>query len=241
MKKWKIACIIGLTCTLLTVAICVQLNTMKEANSTVSSDYAENSLRDEVLKAKQKYDETISQLDQKEKELAKVREEATKDNETASQKEAQIKENNNLIGVTELEGEGIEILVQDDPNVSTETIGALDSIENHIVHDGDLRWIVNVLNNAGAEAIEINGQRIVNSTAITCVGNVIKINDVKVASPFTIQAIGYQASLMGIDIPGGYIDYMRDWGVVVNIKKVNKVKIEKYTGALQSKYMQIAK
>ena len=79
------------------------------------------------------------------------------------------------------------------------------------------------------------GQRIVNATAITCVGNVIKINDVKVASPFTIQAIGYQASLMGIDMPGGYIDYMRDWGVVVNIKKVNKVKIEKYTGALQSK------
>lgn len=237
MNKWKIIIIIGITCSLLTVAICVQLNTIKEANLAVSSDYAENNLRDEVLKSKQKYDEKIRELDLKEKELAKVREEATKDSESASKMEEQIRNNNNLIGLVDVEGKGIEVTVKDDPNVTIDSI----AIENHIVHDVDLRWIVNVLNNAGAEAISINGQRIVDTTAITCVGNVIKINDEKVASPFVIKAIGYPESLAGIDIAGGYMDYMRSAGIIVNIKKSNNVQIPKYTGVLQSKYMKISK
>ncbi len=237
MNKWKIIIIIGITCSLLTVAICVQLNTIKEANLAVSSDYAENNLRDEVLKSKQKYDEKVRELDLKEKELAKVREEATKDSESASKMEEQIRNNNNLIGLVDVEGKGIEVTVKDDPNVTIDSI----AIENHIVHDVDLRWIVNVLNNAGAEAISINGQRIVDTTAITCVGNVIKINDEKVASPFVIKAIGYPESLAGIDIAGGYMDYMRSAGIIVNIKKSNNVQIPKYTGVLQSKYMKISK
>ena len=237
MNKWKIIIIIGITCSLLTVAICVQLNTIKEANLAVSSDYAENNLRDEVLKSKQKYDEKVRELDLKEKALAKVREEATKDSESASKMEEQIRNNNNLIGLVDVEGKGIEVTVKDDPNVTIDSI----AIENHIVHDVDLRWIVNVLNNAGAEAISINGQRIVDTTAITCVGNVIKINDEKVASPFVIKAIGYPESLAGIDIAGGYMDYMRSAGIIVNIKKSNNVQIPKYTGVLQSKYMKISK
>ena len=237
MNKWKIIIIIGITCSLLTVAICVQLNTIKEANLAVSSDYAENNLRDEVLKSKQKYDEKVRELDLKEKELAKVREEATKDSESASKMEEQIRNNNNLIGLVDVEGKGIEVTVKDDPNVTIDSI----AIENHIVHDVDLRWIVNVLNNAGAEAISINGHRIVDTTAITCVGNVIKINDEKVASPFVIKAIGYPESLAGIDIAGGYMDYMRSAGIIVNIKKSNNVQIPKYTGVLQSKYMKISK
>lgn len=241
MKKWKITIIIGITCSLLTIAICVQLNTIKEANLSVSSDYAENNLRDEVLKAKQRYDEKVKELDLKEKELEKVREQATKDSESASKMEEQIRNNNNLMGMGDIEGKGIEVTVKDDPNVTIENIGALDSIEDHIVHDADLRWIVNVLNNAGAEAISINGQRIVDTTAITCVGNVIKINDEKVASPFIIKAIGYPESLAGIDIAGGYMDYMRSAGIIVNIKKMNNVQIPKYTGVLQSKYMKIIK
>ena len=58
---------------------------------------------------------------------------------------------------------------KDDPNATRETIGVFDDISNHIVHDADLRAIVNELKNAGAEAISINGQRLVNTTAITCI------------------------------------------------------------------------
>ena len=99
-----------------------------------------------------------------------------------------------------------------------------------------MREIVSELTNAGAEAISINDQRIVNTTCITCAGNVISINGQKVSSPFVIKAIGNPEMLYGINRPGGYIQFMEDY-TSVEVKKINNISIKKFTGALSSKYL----
>ena len=68
-------------------------------------------------------------------------------------------------------------------------------------------------------------------------GNVIKVNDEKIASPFKIKAIGFPESLAGLNRPGGYVEALRGYGIVVNIKKSDNVEIPKYTGIISSKYM----
>lgn len=241
MDKNKVAITLGIVCLILTIAICMQINTIKNANSTVSQTLAENGLRDEVLKWKEKYDNISSELDNAEKKLGDIREKSTENDSTSSEKEEEIRLNNNLLGITNLVGQGIEMTIQDDPNATRENIGKLDDISLHIIHDADLRAIVNELKNAGAEAISINGQRLVNTTAITCIGNVIKVNDERITSPFTIKAIGLSESLAGINRPGGYIERLKEKGIVVNIKKSNKIEIPKYTGAISSKYMSLQK
>lgn len=146
--------------------------------------------------------------------------------------------NNKLLGLTELTGSGIIVTVSDNNKVKLSEIDErVDSVSSYIVHDGDLRDIVNELNNAGAEAISINGQRILGTTAITCSGTVITINGVKLSSPFKINAIGNPESLSGINRNGGCLDYMQDTGVIVNIEKANNVTVEKYSGIINSKYM----
>lgn len=238
MEKRKISIVLGIVCLVLTMAIVVQINTMKGTSSTVSKSFSEDSLRDEVLKWKEKYEEETINLDNAEKQLTDIREETTKNDWAASSKEQQITLNNNLLGLTDVEGKGIELTVKDDPNVTRETIGIYDDISSHIVHDGDLRRIVNELKNAGAEAISINGQRIVTTTAITCIGNVIKINDEKVSSPFVIKAIGFPESMeTALNRAGGYLDFLNDDGIVTSIKKLDNVKITKYTGVISAKYM----
>lgn len=169
MDRNKVAITLGIVCVILTIAICVQVNTIKSANTTVSQTFAEDNLRDEVLKWKEKYDDITEELNKAEKNLAKIREESTQNDTTSSEKEEQITLNNNLLGITNLVGKGIEMTLTDDPNATRETISSIDDISRHIVHDADLRAIVNELKNAGAEAISINGQRIVNTTAITCI------------------------------------------------------------------------
>ena len=241
MDKNKVAITLGIVCLILTIAICMQINTIKNANSTVSQTLAENGLRDEVLKWKEKYDNISSELDTAEKKLGDIREKSTENDSDSSEKEEQIRLNNNLLGITNLVGQGIEMTIQDDPNATRENIGKLDDISLHIIHDADLRAIVNELKNAGAEAISINGQRLVSTTAITCIGNVIKVNDERITSPFTIKAIGLSESLAGMNRPGGYIEKLQENGIVVNIKKSNKIEIPKYTGAISSKYMRLQK
>ena len=169
MNKTKVAITLGIVCAILSIAISVQVKTVKSANSTVAQTFTENSLRDEVLKWKEKYDNISWQLDNSEKTLAKIREDATKNDSSSAEMEKQISLNNGLIGITNLEGQGVAITLRDDPTATKETIGIFDDISNHIIHDGDLRAVVNELKNAGAEAISINGQRLVNTTAITCI------------------------------------------------------------------------
>lgn len=192
MKKRQIAITLGIMCFILTVAICVQIKTMNSASSTVAQTLEDNGLRDEVLKMKEKYDNTYRELENAQKELEKVRQEATKNDETAEAKEQELKENNMLLGNVDVKGEGVEVNLQDAPSTDT-TLNAADQI----VHYDDIQWIVNELKNAGAEAIEVNGQRIINTTSITCEGNIIKVNGERIGSPFNIKAIGSQSLLYG--------------------------------------------
>ena len=240
MNKKGIAITLGSVCLLLTAAIVVQVNTISKSNLTVSKSFAENSLRDDVLKWKEKYEQLSSELKIAEKQLDSVRKEASNKNSSYEELERNIKLNNNLIGLTNLKGKGIIITLEDDPTATRESIGIYDDISNHLVHYIDIINVINELKNAGAEAISVNGQRVVSSTAINCIGNVIKINDEKINSPFTIKAIGLPESLIALDRPGGYLENLKGY-VLVTCKKTDEVEIEKYNGLIAAKYMKLQK
>ena len=91
-------------------------------------------------------------------------------------------------GITPLEGPGITILLDD--NNSGLISSPNDDPNRYVLHYENLLYIVNDLRTAGAEGISINGQRIVVSSEIRCVGNVILVNTTRLAPPFEILAIG---------------------------------------------------
>ena len=238
MNKKQVALTLGIMCLLLTVGIAIQVRTISNTNSTVAQTLTENGLRDEVLRWKERYDNLYNQLEQAEGNLEKVRQQASQDDTSASSKEDEIKLNNMLLGLTDVTGTGIIFTLTDNQGVTTEMVTSIDDdISYYLVHDSDLRLVVNELKNAGAEAISINNQRIVSTSAITCEGNIIKVNGEKIGSPFVIRAIGSPELLYGaLTRPGGPIDLFNA-KVITDIKKANKVEIAKYTGIISSKYM----
>ncbi len=238
MNKKQISITLGIMCFILTVAICVQLKTVENTTTTVSQSLKEDGLRDEVLKWKEKYDNIYEELTQSTKELEEVRKQATQNDTKSQAKQEEIKENDMLLGLYEVKGEGLEIkLADNNTGVLKNGNEALD-LSSQLVHYDDLIEVVNALNNAGAEAISINGQRIVQTTAITCEGNVIKINGQKVSSPFTIKAIGSQGLLYGsLTMIGGYLYILDEAGVAVEVKQSENLIVEKYTGVISNKYI----
>lgn len=238
MKNWKIALTLGIVCIVLTLSICVQVKTIDSTNLTVSKTLTGNELRDQVLKWKEKYDKAVVDLEKSEKNLEEIRLQAIQNDTNAIQKEEQIKLDNILLGLTDVKGAGIIITLKDNDSVKRTTIDQGDNIEFYIVHAGDLVRVVNDLKNAGAEAISINGQRVVNSTSIYCAGNVVKINGEKITSPVEIKAIGEPDLLYGsMNILGGYIELLKETGVMVQIKKSSNIQIDKYDGIINSQYM----
>ncbi|MBR3132620.1 MAG: DUF881 domain-containing protein [Clostridia bacterium] len=229
--------IIGIICFVMTVGICVQVKTVDSLNTNSGvQSMAENKLRDNVLKAKEKYEASYEKLEKSMNELESLRKTAAADNNEATSIEEKISEANKLLGLTEIKGKGVVIELDDSKLVKSN-----EDMNDFIVHDLDLLEVVNELFNAGAEAVSINGQRIISTTAINCSGNIVKVNDEKLGVPFEIKAIGYPDKLYGaLTRPGGYLELMEDDGVSVSISKSDDISLPKYNGVYQNDYMQVA-
>ncbi|MGL4791667.1 MAG: DUF881 domain-containing protein, partial [Anaerotignaceae bacterium] len=153
-----------------------------------------------------------------------------------------IEENNYLkmrTGMVALEGRGITVTVDDSKKAGQANSGG--STSNFLVHAEDMLTIINELNVGGAEAISINGQRLISTSAIRCAGSVVNVNDVKIAAPFVISAIGdpdiLEAALI---FPGGVVDSLKIWSIEVTIKKLEKVQVPAYNQSISFKEATVA-
>lgn len=224
MSKRKIAVILTIMCLIIVSAILIQIRTIESINSPVLKIIANDNLRVEVLKWKDRYDKTTTNLEKIERKLEKVRQKATKNDESFKSKEQTIKKYNTILGLTDVNGEGVTI------NISTKQLD--ESTKDYLDN------IVNELKNAGAESISINNQRLIWDSVIFCDGNVIKVNLEKIESPFIIKAIGDTRLLYGALVrPGGYIELLNSNGIKAEVEKSTNIQIQKYNGLINLEHL----
>lgn len=225
MKKDKqISIFFGFICFILSFAIILQIRTLKTTNSPFLKIEADNELRNEVLRLKEKYDNASKQLEKAEKKLIKVREQIVSNDEDLQNKQQEIKNSNEVIGLTDVVGPGVIITIK------------TKQIDNQLKEDIDA--IMNELKNSGAEAISINDERIIFNSSIVCNENNIEVNGAIIQSPFEIKAVG-DSKLIYNDLvrPGGYIELINERMQKVEIIKANRINIKRYTGKISMDYM----
>lgn len=240
-NKSKIALTIGAMCMLLTCAILIQLTTIKEATKIVGTSYAQQGLKEEVLLWKANYENLYKEWEKAEEKLEKTRQIATTDNKRAKELEKELLNTNKLLGLTDVTGSGLIVTLADNTETKTKDLDIDIDIRNSLIHAEDIISVINELNNAGAEAISVNGQRVVSTTSITCVGTVVTINGVKLSSPFKISAIGNPEALLAINRPEGYLELITNGGAIAYANKSDNITVPKYTGTLTAKYMKTIK
>ena len=220
----------------LVIAICVQIKTIEASTANVGTALRDNSgLRDELLSIQGKYESLYQELENKEKLLEETRQNAANSNESDTKNEEEIKNNQKLLGLTDISGQGLIIILDESSDVNTEEV--LD-ISTYLVHEEDLLYIINELFNCGADAVSINDERIVSTTSILCDGNIIRINGKMIGVPIIIKAIGYPERLDGaLTRPGGYLDIMASDGVVVTVERSENISIPKYDGVYKYEYL----
>lgn len=128
-------------------------------------------------------------------------------------------------GRTDMRGSGITVKVADNLSDDEDSYDTFDKI----VHDIDIRSIINDLINAGAEAIAVNSKRIVNTTEVICSGPVIRINDEVVAEPFIVKAIGDPELLIqAINSESSYAHNIKEkYGIDISVMKSNDILISR--------------
>lgn len=111
-------------------------------------------------------------------------------------------------GLEPRRGPGVTVVLSDAPeDVINATSGDVNPL---LVHQQDIQAVVNALWKGGASAVTIQGQRIVSTTGIKCVGNSVQLQGVPYPQPYVIQAVGDQGDLFDAVEDDSYLAAYRD-------------------------------
>lgn len=241
MRKGKITITItiGLACFVLVLIIFMQFKVIYQTDIASIDTMRAEELKTELSSWKSKYEEAEEKYNEISETLKKYKEESSSGRKTKQNLQEELANLELLLGLTDVEGKGIEITLKDPENMDEIEKEAEQHTEQRI-DTSELLRIVNFLKDAGAEAISINNQRIVNKTDFAQINDTtyIKINSQMVSAPFTIKAIGDSEYLKASLIGTGYVSKIKDWGQSIDFKELKNVRINKYNGKMDYKYIE---
>jgi uncharacterized protein YlxW (UPF0749 family) len=145
-------------------------------------------------------------------------------------------------GFAPVVGPGLTVVLTDAPKSEIDKAGG-DSgvgIDELVVHQQDIQAVVNALWAGGAEAMTIQGQRVISTTGIKCVGNTVVLHGVPYSPPYRIAAIGdpaqLQASLDASDYIDAYLTVVESHGLGYEVIPGPRLDLPAYEGSTALKY-----
>lgn len=228
MKKTKITiCIvIFLMCILLVSVTLMRVKAVEETDFETESAITETELRKEISTWKSKYEKMSETLETTSQKILEYEEQIEKNEDASDLVEKELDQTNVLLGNKSVKGEGVIVTLTDKKNAK--------------ILATDLSEIVNELKYAGAEAISINGIRILSMTDVTDATNdLLLINGQRISSPYEVKAIGNQTYLYStLSAKNGFIDYYTNqYDIDIKIEKQKNITIDKTGQEIDFKYI----
>lgn len=90
-------------------------------------------------------------------------------------------------GTRAVRGPGVRVVLDDS---SVKRAPPAGNVNDLVIHSQDVQAVVNALWRSGAEAIDIDGQRLVGTSAVLCVGNTLLLNGTVRSPPYQVDAVG---------------------------------------------------
>ena len=135
-----------------------------------------------------------------------------------------------LAGLTPVQGPGVLVTLDD----SAVKIPPRADPNAYIIHEYDLRDIINLLWMAGSEAIAINDERLVSSSSIYCVGSTVMVNNTRLSPPYLIRAIGNPRIQQDYLRNPSYIKPLKDkerlYGLRFDVRSLADLSLPAYSG-----------
>ncbi|HWS58733.1 MAG TPA: DUF881 domain-containing protein, partial [Actinotalea sp.] len=86
-----------------------------------------------------------------------------------------------------------------------------------VVHQQDLQAVINALWTGGAEAMTLQDQRVVATSAFRCVGNVLLLHGRHYSPPYVVRAVGDPEELRAALLGTAAVQTYLDWAEVVGL------------------------
>ncbi len=175
-------------------------------------------------------DELERSLAARQLEIASLGAQSTASRDLAEDHSTRIRELSMRAGLLVVHGPGLRITIADNPQPQEFS----SDLAGPIVHDYDLRALVNALWAGGAEAIAINGERLTQLSAVRCVGPTVLVNETRLASPFQILAVGDTAALteaLQVDAESRSLinEHTGRFGLLLDVDEAEDLELPAYT------------
>ena len=233
MKKGKKIMIvtIGLICFVLSYVMFIQFKTVEETNITEIESMTTAELREKSVAWRERYEQTSEKLEETNAKLAEYKQKKELNQEASELLEQELLQARILAGETDVKGDGIIVTITD--HEDTEKIVSYDLI-----------GLVNELKLAGAEAISINDQRIVNMSDIVDIyindgSQFIFVNkEERLVSPYVIKAIGDQKYLESA-LTTKTVGFIDKYSENATLEVQDNITIPKYSKEIKIKYANV--
>lgn len=230
-NKRSIAIMAALVTVLLVSTIIIQFKSVDQYKKSDLESLREDELKTQIASYKSKYEETQQQYQENQNKIADYDTTSKENKQTSNLVDDELKQTEALLGLTNVKGEGVVITLTD-------------SEDDHFTSE-NIRYLVNELKYAGAEAISINGYRVINLSDIVTINNsfIVMNGKVRLNSPYEIKAIGdrkYLTSTLNMK-NSGFVDLMKSSNLGVTVRESDNITINKYTDEIKNEYMKEVK
>ena len=164
------------------------------------------------------------------------------DNSAVANLQKQVDTLSEPAGLQAVSGPGLTVTLTDAPKSEIDKAGGDSgvSVDELVVHQQDIQAVVNALWAGGAEAMTIQGQRVVSTTGIKCVGVTVVLHGIPYSPPYRISAIGnpvdLQASLDGSDYIDAYLAVVEARGLGYSVTQSARLEMPAYQGSTTLTY-----
>lgn len=160
---------------------------------------------------------------------------------TVSRERKQISELAQPAGFTEVSGPGLRVTLSDAPR-DVEVAGLDPNLL--VVHQQDIQAFVNALWAGGAKAITLQGQRLISTIGIKCVGNTVVLDGVPYSPPYVVEAVGDVSSMYaGLNKSGAvqtYRDYADRYQLGLSVESADSLVAPAYDNTVNLEYAEPA-
>ncbi|MGW4196261.1 DUF881 domain-containing protein [Streptomyces sp. NPDC005004] len=196
------------------------------ASNSDSDSALRGARQEDLVRILDELDDRTQRLEDEKQGLEKQREELQSSSDQAAEARKQTAEKEKQLGIlagtVAAQGPGITMTI-DDAKGTVESDMLLDAIQE--------------LRAAGAEAIQINGVRVVANTYLTDSGKAVRVDGNKIAAPYRFKVIGKPQDLEpALNIPGGVVQTFEKEQATVSVERSNKIVVDALRQAKQPDY-----
>lgn len=234
-EKLVMSITIGIACFALMLVMFMQFKMVKQTDITAIETMRESELKLELSSWNEKYNQLYTRYEEVVTKIEEYKNESVSDQKTAQLLEAELEQLNELLGKTDVVGQGIVIQLIDNEGKKISEDATV-----YAIGEENLLRVINELFAAGAEAISINGNRIISTSAIYTIGtDILKVNNGnKISSPYVINVIGNPDYLKSsVSGKGGIVDELEELGHETSVDIRDEIEIEKYSDDITTKYI----